>query len=283
MMKPMLRWVDKEEVLRLLDWEDLLLFNVRSTTRLPFIYKVVGDSLDDVNLRVQCGWLCVEALDVFMTRNWELLRGGEGVFTEMAEEGVFEEVVEYTDQSEVITWYNEKVLGTMRYMGVYKLDTPLVNPVTHVLSREINDENPLLFICKTRESEQRWDLSVVRAARVKHEYKEGIAVLLEGVDILLNKVVTVDLMSEEFYGLYTFEDRYASILSEETPEGCYALRHDGEVVRLFRTSRYAFTTSSGDLYMSNGTYRSSWDTSTHRRYEKETYGELNIKRLLTDL
>lgn len=74
MMKPVLRWVDEQEVLRLLDWEDLLLFNVKSIKRLPFIYKVVGDGLDDVNLRAQCGWLCVDELDVFMIRNWELLR-----------------------------------------------------------------------------------------------------------------------------------------------------------------------------------------------------------------
>lgn len=100
-----------------------MLFNVKSIKRLPFIYKVVGDGLDDVNLRAQCGWLCVDELDVFMIRNWEL----------------------------------------------------------------------------------------------------------------------------------------------------------------FRTSGYAFTTSSGDLYMSNGTYRSSWDESTHRRYEKDTYGELNIERLLINL
>lgn len=80
----------------------------------------------------------------------------------MAEGGVFEKVVEYTNQSEVITWFNENVLGSMRYMGVYELDTPLVNPVTHVLNREISDENPLLFIRKTREGEQQWDLSVVR-------------------------------------------------------------------------------------------------------------------------
>lgn len=72
----------------------------------------------------------------------------------MAEGGVFEKVVEYTNQSEVITWFNENVLGSMRYMGVYELDTPLVNPVTHVLNREISDENPLLFIRKTREGEQ---------------------------------------------------------------------------------------------------------------------------------
>lgn len=135
---------------------------MKSIKRLPFIYKVVGDGLDDVNLRAQCGWLCVDELDVFMIRNWELLRGGEGVFTEMAEGGVFEKVVEYTNQSEVITWFNENVLGSMRYMGVYELDTPLVNPVTHVLNREISDENPLLFIRKTREGEQQWDLSVVR-------------------------------------------------------------------------------------------------------------------------
>lgn len=98
---------------------------MKSIKRLPFIYKVVGDGLDDVNLRAQCGWLCVDELDVFMIRNWELLRGGEGVFTEMAEGGVFEKVVEYTNQSEVITWFNENVLGSMRYMGVYELDTPV--------------------------------------------------------------------------------------------------------------------------------------------------------------
>lgn len=201
----------------------------------------------------------------------------------MAEGGVFEKVVEYTNQSEVITWFNENVLGSMRYMGVYELDTPLVNPVTHVLNREISDENPLLFIRKTREGEQQWDLSVVRVTRLKHEYRDHIAVLLVGIDLQANKVVEVDLMSDEFHGIYTVESRHASILSDETPDGCYALRHDGEVVRLFRTSGYAFTTSSGDLYMSNGTYRSSWDESTHRRYEKDTYGELNIERLLINL
>lgn len=283
MMKPVLRWVDEREVLSLLSEEDLLLFNVGDVRRFPFICMVVGDSLDDVNLRVQCGWVYVDELDVFMIRNWELLRGGEGVFTEMAEGGVFEDVVEYTSQHEVEAWLNEILLETKGYMGVYALDTPLVNPITYGLSREISSGNPLMFIRTVGSGSQRSDVRIVKATKASHGYSDQIEVLLTGVDLDANKMVTVNLMSGEFHGFYTHAPRRVPILSEETPDGCYALRHDGEVVRLYRTSGYEFTTSSGDLYLDNGTYRSSWDEKTQRRYEKNNYGELNIKRVLGKL